>query len=98
MMQQAMVNAGLITQEMAAQTNKEAAVDEELNKEKRLGQRRAALTRKLKTLVQYSADHPSSTATVKSQLDSLSDEYSDVFDEVATQQAWKLNLSSHIKQ
>lgn len=89
-MMEAMVNAGVVTKEHAETTARDLAIQEELGQEAARNRRKMALWRALTVLQNKVKRTP--REQIEEEVIHLSDEYSDVFAEVATQEAWKINL------
>jgi len=87
----AMVRSGLVTKERATEMEKTQAISEEMTKEQRLQKRKKQCEAEVKQLIEESKEH--SPECIARQLSDLVDTYPDVFDEVSTMAAFKLNLS-----
>jgi len=90
-MAEAMIQAGLVSKEKVAETERQTQIEVTLKSAQETGRRKRALEVQLKRVVK-DAEAGTNRDTIAWRLEQLSDEYRDVFDEVATMEAYKRNL------
>ena len=87
----AMVRSGLVTKERATESERTQAVLEEMTKEQKHQARKKQCENEVKTLISMAETHE--PRYIAERINCLLDVYPDVFDEVSTLEAFKLNLS-----
>lgn len=90
-MAEAMIQAGLVSKEKVMETERQTQIEATLKSTQEVGRRKRALEVLLKRVIK-DAEAGTNRDTIAWRLEQLSDEYRDVFDEVATMEAYKKNL------
>jgi flagellar biosynthesis component FlhA len=89
-MAEALAESGWVSEEMKERALRNKAVNEELDSDKVVARRKTELTKKMNELIRCKDLY--SKAQVQDILDTWSEEYWDVFDEIAVNFVYKLNL------